>query len=353
MQPKISIIIPVYNMERYLRQCLDSCRTQTMCEIQIICVDDGSTDASPEILAEYANNDARMIVATQKNGGQAAARNTALPLVRGKYLIFVDSDDWIHAETCQRTFQLAEKNDADLCIFSSARPGIKSEKTKRGHNPHDNVRFFSDLTIKDKCREKLLTRNVSAWGKLIRTDFLRQHGFTFPQGLVFEDMPFHWNVIRSAGQILLTDDVLYYYRQRPGSTMTSRGRHHFDIIAIYDIIRNDLEKSGCYDDCRQPFIKDKLAVYRNHYREISPRLRPEMRQRILESLTGGEWEFLLNDPTMNQRHRRFYQELKRGFFSLQNIGWLAFAEFWRACEYHVLWPSRSLWEFNRFTKKVS
>jgi len=351
--PNVSIIIPVYNVERYLQQCLDSCLRQTMREVQIICVDDGSTDASLDILRENAGTDARVQIVTQKNGGQAVARNNAFPFVQGKYLIFVDSDDWIHEETCQHTFQLAEKHNADLCIYSSIRPGKKIGKTKPGQNPHEHVRFFSDLTVKEKCREKLLTRNVSAWCKLIRTDFLRQHGFTFPEGLVFEDMPFHWNVIRAAGQILLTGDELYYYRQRPGSTMTSRGRHHFDVITIYDIIRNDLEKSGCYDDCRQLFLQDKLAAYRNHYREITPRLRREMRQRILESFTDGEWEFLMNDPAMNKRHREFYMELKRGVFSLHNLGWLAFAEFWRACENFVLWPVKRLWESDGFTKRAS
>jgi len=322
-----------------------------MREVQIICVDDGSTDASPDILREYAGKDARIQIMTQKNTGQATARNAAFPLVRGKYIIFVDSDDWIHEETCQRTFQFAEKHDADLCIYSFIRPGTKSGKTKRNQNQHVGIRFFSHLTVKEKCREKLLTRNVAACSKLIRTDFLRQHDFTFPEGVLFEDMPFHWNVIRVAGQILLADDELYYYRQRPGSTMTSRGRHHFDIIAIYGIIRNDLEKSGYYDDCRQLFLQDKLAAYRRHYREIRPKLRREMRQRILESLTDSDWEFLEIDPAMNKRHRRFYQELKRGCFSLHNLGWLAFADFWSFCENHILWPARKLWEFHGVTKR--
>ena len=345
MDCHVSIIIPVYNVERYLRQCLDSCLAQTMREVQIICVDDGSTDGSPAILEEYANNDVRIQVVTRKNGGLSAARNTALPHVSGKYLIFVDSDDWIHEETCQRTFELAEKHNADLCVYRITRPGFHCGKTTWKQRPSDkDFRFFSNLTMEEKCREKLMTRDVSACCKLVRTDFLRAHGFTFPRGLCFEDMPFHWNVIAVAKKILYIRDDLYYYRQRSGSIMASRGKHHFDIIAIYDIIRHDLEQADCYKACRELFLNDKLAAFRRHYREISPLLRQEMRQRILESLTDDEWRHILDHPAMNRRHRKFYMELNHGAFSLQNYGWLAFADFWRTCEQHVFWPMKILWK---------
>jgi len=353
MNCHVSIIIPVYNVKRYLRQCLDSCLAQTMHEVQIICVDDGSTDSSPDILREYASTDVRVRIVTQKNGGQAAARNAALPHIRGKYLLFVDSDDWIHEETCQRTFQLAEKHDADLCIFRSVRPGKKVGKTKHGQNLHEDIRFLSDLTADEKCKKQLFCRDISPWCKLTRTDFLRQHEFTFPEGLVFEDVPFHWNVICEAKRILYIKDELYYYRQRAGSTVASRSKNRFDGITVYDIIKQNLEKSGCYEDCRQLFLNDKLAAFRSHYREIGPRFRQEMRQRILESLTDSEWNHIMNDPTMSKRHRKFYLELKSGSFSLHNLGWLAFADFWSFCENHILWPARKLREFHWFTKKTS
>jgi glycosyltransferase involved in cell wall biosynthesis len=354
MPPKISIIIPIYNVEQYLRQCLDSVVGQTMRDIQIICVDNGSTDNSQNILKEYAAKDNRILALEQSKGRQGDARNAALPFVQGKYIVFVDSDDWIHDELCQRTFDLAEKHHTDICVYRLSR--FKKQCEKTNHQPHSgnrDIRFFSGLTVAEKCSEKLFTQDVTACSKLIRTDFFQKHDFAFPLGLAFEDMPFHWNILLAAKRILYTTDMLYYHRQRPGSTMVSRGKHHFDIIAIYDIIRHDLEKSGSYEDCRQLFLNDKLAAFRRHYREISPRLRGEMRQQILESLADMDWEFLLNDSTMNKRHRKFYMELKNGSFSLQNLGWLAFADFWRTSESHVLWPMKRLWEFDWFSKKPS
>ncbi|MCL2120145.1 MAG: glycosyltransferase [Planctomycetaceae bacterium] len=354
MNCHISIIIPIYNVEKYLRQCLDSCLTQTMKEIEVICVDNGSTDGSPGILKDYAARDDRVIVFHHPEGRQGNARNAGLMHVRGKYTLFVDSDDWIHKETCQRTFELAEQHHADLCVYRLVRPWKKCKIVRDKPARCKNIsRFFSDLTVAGKCSEKLFIQDVAACSKLIRTDLLRKHDITFPQGVVYEDMPFHWNIIRIARHILYITDELYYHRQRSGSTMGSRGKHHFNIIAIYDLIRQDLEASGCYDDCRQLFLNDKLAAFRRHYREISPQLRPEMRERILESLTVSDWEYIWNDSAMKERHRRFYMELKNGSFSLHNLCWIAFADFWQLCESHVLWPAKSLWEFDRSAQKTS
>ena len=352
--PKISIVIPVYNVEKYLRQCLDSVVNQTMRDIQIICVNDGSPDHSRTILQEYADRDSRIEIIDKPNGGLSSARNAAYPSVRGKYTMFVDSDDWIHEETCRRTFDLAEKYHTDLCSYRLTRYRYKCRETRCQQDSLDNnIHFYFGLSVAEKCLEKLFTRNVTACSKLIRSDFLREYGFTFPQGVVFEDMPFHWNVIRAAKRILYTEDELYYHRQRPSSITASRGRHHLDVIAVYDIIRHDLEKAGCYEDCRQLFLHDKLAAFRGRYREIGPWLRREMRKRILESLTENDWEYIRDDPLMCKRHRKFYLELKNDSFSLENLGWLAFAEFWRACECCILWPAKRLLEFDWLAKKDS
>lgn len=116
--PKISIIVPVYNVEKYLRHCLDSLVGQTMQEIEIICVNDGSTDRSLEILQEYASHDKRFVVIDQSNCGVSVARNNALNHVRGKYYMFVDSDDWLNVETCEIAYNIAIRELADCLMFS-------------------------------------------------------------------------------------------------------------------------------------------------------------------------------------------------------------------------------------------
>lgn len=118
MFPKISLIVPVYNVEKYLSQCLDSLIGQTMHDIEIICVNDGSSDSSLDILREYALRDSRIFVFNQPNGGVSVARNNALRYVRGEYYMFVDSDDWLDFETCEVTYNYAKQNDADCLMFS-------------------------------------------------------------------------------------------------------------------------------------------------------------------------------------------------------------------------------------------
>jgi len=339
MDYKITIIVPVYNMERHLRQCLDSCIAQTMRDVQILCIDDGSTDGSPLILEKYAKEDQRIRIHTQPNAGLSAARNTGISRVEGKYLLFVDSDDWIHLDTCQRTYDLAEEYRADFCVFHATRPGKKRRKTSWDKSMDGNdLHALTNLTISEKCKLGLFTNNLSACCKLIRTEFLREHGFIFPKGLVFEDLPFHWDVVRVAQRIVYINDELYYYRQRPDSIMGSRGKHHFDIVPVFDLIKKSLIENGCFDEFRRLFTDYKLSAFRRHYREITPSLRNTMRQRILDSLTESDWEYLLNDPAVNRKFLNFFNELKKDRFSLRTFGWLTFAEFWKMCERFVLWP---------------
>ena len=120
-QPLISIIIPVYNVERYLAQCLDSVINQTYPNLEIICVNDGTTDSSGQILEQYAQKDGRIVVIVQENQGLSGARNTGLKHVHGKYIMFVDSDDWIELETCEDAVIAAEKHNADLVMWSYVR----------------------------------------------------------------------------------------------------------------------------------------------------------------------------------------------------------------------------------------
>ena len=115
--PRVSIVVPVYNVERYLRQCLDCLVNQTYQNVEIICVDDGSTDASSEILTEYALKNSRVRVIRQKNSGLSAARNVGFSFATGEYVMYVDSDDWIGVRTCEKAVFKAEEHAADLVMW--------------------------------------------------------------------------------------------------------------------------------------------------------------------------------------------------------------------------------------------
>ena len=123
---KVSVIIPVYNTENYLRECLDSVLAQTLREIEVICVDDGSTDNSLNILKEYQNKDTRIVVLTQENRSAGAARNYGLSIAKGKYLSFLDSDDFFDKELLRKAYKNAEKNNADIVVYKFKRYNEKN-----------------------------------------------------------------------------------------------------------------------------------------------------------------------------------------------------------------------------------
>ena len=111
---KLSVIIPVYNVENYLRECLDSITSQTVKDIEIICIDDGSTDNSPKILKEYQKKDSRIKIITKENGGQASARNLGIKKAQGEYIAFIDSDDFIESEMLEKLYTKAKDNNLDI-----------------------------------------------------------------------------------------------------------------------------------------------------------------------------------------------------------------------------------------------
>lgn len=127
--PKVSIIVPVYNVEKYLRKCIDSLVNQTLNDIEIICINDGSTDKSLKILKEYKNKDSRIILLNQENSGQSVARNRGIEIAKGEYLGFVDPDDWIDLDYYEKLYNAAIGTNADIATAGIIRiTGIKQKK---------------------------------------------------------------------------------------------------------------------------------------------------------------------------------------------------------------------------------
>lgn len=158
---KISIVVPIYNVERYLRQCLDSIVNQTYKNIEIVCIDDGSSDRSSEILDEYAEKDSRIIAIHQKNIGLSAARNRGAAIASGSYLMFVDSDDWIDLETCDTALKLALRYNADVVFWPYIREFENSSSPK--------TMFDEDCIVfgKEEFREKVYKNIIGLHGEFL------------------------------------------------------------------------------------------------------------------------------------------------------------------------------------------
>ena len=212
----VSIIIPVYNVEKYLSKCLDSVINQTYKNIEIICVNDGSTDNSINILETYNQIDARIQIITQKNGGLATARNTGLKYAKGDFVYFLDSDDWVDINLIQTTLEAIILSDADICMFDACNVYDDSYvNVKRVSNfifPQSTkvMNYKDDNNIRDlQC---------TAWSKLYRKSFLEKNNLLFPDGVRFgEDVPFWFELLLKNPKTVPIDKFLYFYRKRDTS----------------------------------------------------------------------------------------------------------------------------------------
>ena len=223
---KISIVIAVYNVEKYLRKCLDSLVNQTLTDIEIICVNDASTDNSLNILKEYQAKDDRIKIIDQENQGPGNARNKGLDIANGKYIMIVDSDDWLEFDACELAYNQIEKNCNDIVIFE-----YKNYYEKNGEYQEDNhLKSFAGQINNPQIRVKELETNFFcngyAWGKIYNREFLQRNNIKFLPQYLCEDGPFILLSLALSRSISILNKSLYYYRVRNDSTSKDISRWH-------------------------------------------------------------------------------------------------------------------------------
>ena len=218
---KISVIIPVYNVEKYLCKCLDSILNQTLKEIEVICVNDGSTDNSLSILEDYAKKDTRLKIINQPNQGQSTARNNGIKSAVGKYIGFVDSDDWIDEDFYESLYAAAEKYNSDVSAGNFKRWGkrIKSQKLN-----YLEEKKYTDSA--DKMREAGIPKYNYIWNKIYKRESLLKLDLPFPEGRVYEDMYWLVRVIYNLNGFVTVPSSNYNYRKNSGSTVTLKSPKH-------------------------------------------------------------------------------------------------------------------------------
>lgn len=231
MSNKVSIIIPVYNVEKYLRECLDSVCNQTYKNLEIICVDDGSTDGSSAILQEYSEKDNRIIVIRQENAGLASARNTGLDAATGDWIGGVDSDDYLDLMAIEKCMKHTDGVDVICFAFR----WFKEDKDI--NDPWTDLKFSGRMNITQEMIPQLTPHFVD---KLWKRSLLQQYNVRFPLGLHFEDLGYSWRILPMANSIYCLPEKLYHYRYRSGSIMErhfqKKGGHHvLDFVTIADL----------------------------------------------------------------------------------------------------------------------
>jgi len=240
-KPLLSIVVPVYNMEKYLVKCLDSLINQTLKNIEIICVNDGSTDSSLEMLREYEHKDSRIKIIDKKNGGLSSARNAGMEVAQAEFIGFMDSDDWVEPETYKIAYNKIQ--DVDIVIFGTNVVGDYMMDKRDADNEYYRVKYSGRLELTDAMR---LNNDVATWNKLYRKSIIERNGLKFPVGMLYEDYPFFWTYIFASKTAYFEQKKLYNYLRRVGSIMqqtfagSPRAIEHLHVSKIiYDFLRNN------------------------------------------------------------------------------------------------------------------
>lgn len=221
MSERISVIIPVYKVEAYLPECLDSVIKQTYRDLEIILVEDASPDGCGEICDRYAAQDDRIkCVHQEKNGGQAAARNTGMDMATGEYLFFADSDDWLAEDALEKLLAGLRQYQADCCVGASVTVlEPDSEGKNKGRQLRRGERKGERCETAGEAMRHVLLAGSAAWNRLYKRETLE--GLRFPQGRINEDEPFMLRAYKRMERIAFLDCDTYFYRKRENSTTTS------------------------------------------------------------------------------------------------------------------------------------
>ena len=284
--PKISVIIPVYNAEKYLLKCINSLLCQTYSNLEIICVNDGSTDSSLEILETFAKKDCRIVIKSQEKAGASVARNHGMNVATGDYISFIDADDWVYLNLYQSFVDAILSSDVDIWMFNvgsyieGANDVVQRtffEATEwNNHSSDDVIHTFDD------CKRPF-SRNLAVYNKIYKKSFLDSCGLTFPEGLKYEDQFFILKAFLNAKSIKFTEDVFYRYRNYHETSITCNvSEKAFDIFDIVDLVEEEIMRLGLYETYKYALFQYK---YNSYFLQYSSCL-DSQRQQYFEVMKG-------------------------------------------------------------------
>ena len=268
---EISVLIPSHNVEKYIRECLDSIVNQTFEDMEIICVDDGSTDSTLNILNEYALKDSRMRVYENKeNKGVGYTRNYLLSLAKGKYIYFMDSDDYLELDALEKAYNVAEEKSLDILMFKirNFKNRTKREFESVYTEMHYLEKFIGDriFTYEDVKRfAPYICVNLP--GKLLKRDLVQD--IKFPNRNIFEDNPFFFEALLRAKGIYFFREYLCNKRERENSIMESKDESYLLLWSALDNVRDVAKRYDKYEELKPYFVHHYISLNQQRIREVN------------------------------------------------------------------------------------
>ncbi len=328
-EPKISVIVPVYNVEQYLKKCLDSILSQTFSNIEIICVNDGSTDKSRKILEEYKKKDSRIIIVDKENGGLSSARNAGMKIAKGEFFSFIDSDDWVDITMLEKLYKNITVFNTDISICAVHQFDETNRKIDDS-NPYYTLGYFDEtftnniFSYKD-TKPFIMDVCVMAWNKLYRRSLIDKCSAVFPDGLIFEDGPFFFTIFFQTNKVSIVRDFLYYYRiNRKNSIIQKAGKKFLNVIDVAEIMYEKIKDLPDFDDIKYTFFRKKVEDFIYRFEHLKPKYKSAFAKKLVKesSLTDEK----LFPPEMVHGKFRYnyflFKNLKTGsilYYELQKL----------------------------------
>ncbi len=257
-QIKVSVIIPIYNAHEYLPMALESILQQDFSEMEIICVDDGSTDRSLDIIKSFKERDLRIRIITENNAGPAAARNKGLARARGKYVIFLDADDFYEPDLILALYSLSERAELDIAVADFDLYNTKHERFEHNvESDHFDLLTEGRVVSKNVYPDYILQCTTGyVWNKMFRRDFLYENKLSFNTNLkVFEDVHFVMAAVATASSIAKDGKILVHHRIYSGQTRPKMFKKHYtDVPVVYEEIKKFLMQKGIYAPISSSFM---------------------------------------------------------------------------------------------------
>ena len=310
---KVSVIIPVFNVEDYLAECLDSIINQTLDDIEIICINDGSTDNSLEILNDFAAKDSRIKVVSQENSGLSASRNHGLKLAEGEYIYFIDSDDFLELTALEELYDISKANDeCDMILFKLI--NFYDDSYEKFTSKYYEMKFLKKFRNKyfdyKDLGVKIFDVAVSAPGKFFKHDLIKD--LTFPEGLIFEDNLFFTEAFLNSNKIYFYDKHLYHRRIRDNSITQTPTIKFADSITIINRMIELTKKFDVYDTYKVKLFKKKMDSGFHRFSVVREEDKEEFFNLLKEDFKKFNEEFE-KDSTLSS------EADERSKFILQNV----------------------------------
>ena len=277
---KVSIIIPIYNPGVLLIDCLNSAKNQTLKDIEILCIDDGSNDDSSDILKNYAKKDIRFKIFSQKNQGAGNARNFGINHAKGKYIVFLDSDDWIEKEMCEKLYFHAESLNVDLVLFNTIRH-LQNNKTRDlTHFKDDFKKNFKTFTFDYKfIKDKVMNGYFGViWCKFYKTSFIKENNILFTEHKMFNDVEFHIKTLLLAKTIAYYPKIFYHYIMIGQPSLQNSFTGTYDSICFYDVmigVRNFLIKHEFMEEFRIEYLNYAFFYFKTKLNQMNKSYKSE------------------------------------------------------------------------------